>query len=107
MQQAHLVSQFGCLDPLTAHRRRLLLACPLSVRLAPCLDRHAMGNLVEPAPRGFSPADRIRTPGQYEKHRLEGVFRSLFVAQQTTADAEDHRPMPADHAGEGIAVTLG
>ena len=45
-------------------------------------------------PHGDGPAD------QHEERRLEGVLGVVLVAQDRSADAQDHRPVPLHQGGE-------
>src|SRR5207237_710875 len=41
-------------------------------------------------------SDRRRFAGEDQKGRLEGVLGVVMIADDTTADAEDHRPVATD-----------
>ncbi len=53
-----------------------------------------MSHAVQPGAEPIRVADRPGTLRQNEKRGLEGVFRRVPVAQDSPADAQDHRSMP-------------
>jgi hypothetical protein len=59
-------------------------------------DRDAGGDAVEPGGQRRPVADRRRPAEQDEERGLEGVVGVGGVAEHPPADAEHHRPVPAD-----------
>jgi hypothetical protein len=55
---------------------------------------------VQPVRKAVRVAQRVCSPRQDEEHRLERVLGELAVSQKLKADAEHHRPVPADKRGE-------
>ncbi len=53
-----------------------------------------MSHAVQPGAEPIRVANRPGTLRQNEKRGLEGVFRRVPVAQDSPADAQDHRSMP-------------
>jgi hypothetical protein len=64
------------------------------------------GDAVQPARDRAPLADRPRPAGQDQERRLEGVVRRVGVAQDAAADAQDHRPVPAQQGLEGRLVDV-
>jgi hypothetical protein len=69
-------------------------------------EGHAVGDGVQPARHGAA-ADRAALSGERQERRLEGVFRFLFVAEDTAAQAEDHRAVPPKQQFEGGLIAVG
>ena len=71
----------------------------------------ADGDPIQPGADGLGRADVAGTASEHRERRLEGVVREVPVAGDPAADAQDHRPEPADEvrertlrAGAGIAA---
>ena len=77
----------------------LLLGHPPEGRPAG-LQRGPVGDPVEPGPDQVPGPDRGRPPGQDQERGLERVLGQVRVADDPPADAQDHRPVPADQRGE-------
>jgi hypothetical protein len=55
---------------------------------------------VQPVRQQVGVADRSRPAGQDEKYGLEGVLGMMQIAEDLTANIQDHRPMPAHEWGK-------
>ena len=56
---------------------------------------------VQPVAQQVGVADRPRLAGQDEEDGLEGVLGMVMVAQELSADAQNHRPVPRHQRSEG------
>ncbi len=84
----------------TSHR--VVLLPPLSAGdLLPHAPRRPGGDAIEPVAQQLGVADRASLLGQDQESGLEGVLGVLDVAEELSADAQDHRPMPAHQRREG------
>ena len=91
-------------DGRVRHGVHLLLLClPAGGRPAG-LEGGPVRDSVEPVPDQVPRTDRGGPPGQDEEGGLEGVLGQVRVADHAAADAQDHRPVPADQGGEGRLV---
>jgi RNA polymerase sigma factor (sigma-70 family) len=88
------------LDRFRAHLCRLPFdrAAPRRAHLR--TDCDAIRGAVEIAGHGRPVADLGRVAGQDEERRLKGIFGVVGVRQDASADAEDHRPVPAQQRVE-------
>ena len=59
---------------------------------------------IEPGGEPVGVAERAGLAGQDEEGGLEGVLGELVVAQELSADAQDHRAMAGNQRGEGGLV---
>ena len=84
----------------TVHRVALLPPAPAG-DLLPCTPRRPDRDPVQPVAQQVGVADRPGLAGQDEEDGLEGVLGMLHVAQELPADAQHHRPVPADQRREG------
>ena len=64
------------------------------------LPRRADRDAVEPGAQPVGVADRQGLAGQHEEDGLEGVLGVVVVAQELSADAQHHRPVPRHERGE-------
>src|SRR5687767_9743084 len=60
------------------------------------VQRHALGDLLEPGAKIFDPVVLLALKGQRQENRLRRVFRVVAVARDLEADAEDHAAVTAD-----------
>jgi hypothetical protein len=60
----------------------------------------ANGDPVKPGADGLGRADVARAASEHRERRLEGVIREVPVAGDPAANAQDHRPEPADEVRE-------
>ena len=67
----------------------------------------AVGDAVEPLAEPFGLTQAARLLDEYEERGLEGVFGVLVVAEDTPADAEDHRSVPPHQRGERGGIARG
>jgi hypothetical protein len=65
---------------------------------------HAGRDAVQPRTDRLSLDDGAGAASEDEKSGLEGVFDLVSAAEQTPADAEDHRTVPSQECGEGRLV---
>jgi len=70
-------------------------------------DRDPMGNSVQPVAHEVAVADRTRAPNQDEESGLEGILDVLIVTENSSANTQDHRPVPRHQGGERHLVALG
>jgi hypothetical protein len=68
---------------------------------------HVAGDAVQPAGEHRRGSDRTRLPHEDQEDRLAGVVGVGLVPEDSTADAEDHRPMPSHQGGERGLVAGG
>jgi hypothetical protein len=73
----------------------------------PSLERHPMGDAVEPGGQQLALADRVGLLDQDQERGLECVLDVAGVAEQPPGDPEDHRPVPAHQGLEGGLGRLG
>ena len=62
---------------------------------------------MQPAADGAVDPDRGGLAPQQEEGGLEGVVGVVGVVEHASADAQDHRPVPADQGLEGQLVAVG
>ena len=65
------------------------------------LARRAERDAIEPVAQQVGIADRAGLAGQHEEDGLEGILGMVAVAQELSADVQDHRAMPRHQGGEG------
>ena len=75
-------------------------------RLGPGLVGDPMGDPVEPLGEQVVVPERPGFPREDHERGLEGIFRQVGVAQDASADAQDHRAVPTDQGLEGRLAPL-
>ena len=71
------------------------------------LLRHAEGHPMEPWADGIAALDRARAAGQGQERILEGVLGIVRLAEDGTANREDHRTVTLDQDPERVGVIRG
>ena len=93
------------------HRRRAGLVLAATGHGRAGSGRDAEGDAVEPAPDRFPVADGGGAADEDQEGGLEGVLGVVLVAEDRTADAEDHRPVTLEQGGErrlrGLVAAVG
>ncbi len=69
-------------------------------------QRQAVRHPVQPASHGIAFTQRFCLARQQQEGRLQHVFGIAGTGEQTAARPPDHRPMPAQQGGEGLAVPV-
>jgi DNA-directed RNA polymerase subunit RPC12/RpoP len=73
----------------------------------PRLQGRPVRHAVQKAADRLALGDRVCLADEDEEGRLKGVLGVRRVFQDAPADAQDHRPVPADQRLEGVLVALG
>ena len=75
---------------------------------APRLERHAHRDAVKPRPQPLAVSERLCFPHEDEERGLEGVIDVGAVDEHPPADAEHHRPVPAqEHVERRVFAVAG
>jgi hypothetical protein len=75
-------------------------------RRTPSLERQAISDSVKPISDRLLTTQPVRLANQQQKRGLEHILDISRLRQQTLADAQDHRPMPAQQRGKCALVSL-
>ncbi len=67
---------------------------------------HTHSDSMKPAPDRLAVPDRMRPPGQHEKHRLPRVVNIFRIVEDLAAHPLDHRPMALDEQLECQLASL-
>ena len=81
----------------SAALRSILTTSPRR-RLGP--HGHSSGDAVQPGTERVMNPELMRFAEEHEERRLKGVLGVVRIAQKSSADAEDHRPVPFDQGSE-------
>src|SRR5262249_35075888 len=70
------------------------------------LQSSAIGDAIKPVADFLARHDARRPPNQNQKSGLKGILGVRLMADDTSADAQNHRPMPTDERFKGTLVPL-
>ena len=71
-----------------------------------CLQCCLTGRSIEPVAHQTAPSQSCRLAHQHEKGGLEAVFNVGLVVEDTSANTQNHRPVPPNQGFKGVFVSL-
>jgi hypothetical protein len=88
------------------HVACLPFSAPASSRLRPRSERDALSDGVQPGPHRFFLSDGARPAREDQKSCLKSVFGLVEIAQEPSANTEDHGTMPPHQKRKRLLVPL-
>jgi hypothetical protein len=76
-------------------------------RTAFCFHGNSNCDTVQPVRHRLALANRPAVLREYQKRRLECVFRVLFVVQHPATHAQHHRSVPGEQRGKRALIAAG
>ena len=106
VEKGHEIAPKVLLDSRFRHRRDLPFPRPPSDGRGPGLERRLVSNAIEPVGDQRPRLNRRRFAEQHKERGLECILRIMVAADDTPANAPDHRPMAAHQSSKCRLLAL-